>query len=180
MPYNPLWQKSKGRKMADKTKLSRAGKITAVLGLLLAGTGTGYLLGAGQDDPFDQLTEAFQSAAEAESAEKKQDALDAAFAQETCDKIDESLDSIFRAAGADNDFTATMQQRNNGSPDVCRIYLRGEEVFAFFEPEHFSTENYAHERYIQLFVEKSIDGLSQEQLTKLQKTMPALIRDLSP
>ena len=172
--------KNKGQKMADKTKLSRAGKITAVLGLLFAGTGTGYYLGVGQDDPFSQLTEAFQSAAEAEIAEKKQDALDAAFARDTCEKIDESLDSIFRAAGADNDFTATMQQRNNGRPDVCRIYLRGEEVFAFYEPQHFSTKHYGDKRDIELFVEKSISGLSYEQLTKLQKTMPALIRDLAP
>lgn len=166
--------------MAEKLKISKAGKIVAVLSLVFTGTGAGYYFGTGAPDPFRQLAASFQSAAEAEIAEKQEDAFQAAFTKKTCENIDESLDNVFQAAGAPNDFTATLQKRSNGRSDICRIYLRNEEVFAFNHTQHFSTEHYADRQDIEIFMKKSLDGLSYEQLIKLQKTLPALLKDLAP
>ena len=165
--------------MAEKLKISRTGKIAAVLSLVFAGTGAGYFFGAGSNDPFGQLTDSLQTAVQQEISKNEEAARQAAFTKDTCADIDEALDKVFQAAGATHDFTATLVPRE-GRTDVCRIYLKGEEIFAFNHTSHFSPDHPQDKRDIAIFMDKSIQGMSAEQLVKLQKTLPAFLKDLAP
>ena len=165
--------------MTEKMKLSGPGKIAAVLSLVFAGTGAGYYFGTASNNPFSQLTDSLQTAVQQEISRNEEAVRQAAFTKDTCEDIDEALDKVFQAASATHDFTATLVQRP-GRKDVCRIYLKGEEIFAFNDTSHFSTAAYQDKRDIEIFMDKSIRGLSAEQLVKLQKTLPALLKDLAP
>jgi hypothetical protein len=165
--------------MTEKIKLSRTGKVAAVLSLVFAGTGAGYYFGTASSDPFSQLTNSLQTAVQQEIAENEEAARQAAFTKDTCEDIDEALDKVFQSAGATHDFTATLTPRE-GRRDICRIYLKGEEIFAFNDTSHFDPEDYRNRQDIETFMDKSINGLTNEQLVKLQKTLPAFLKDLAP